>query len=257
MHLTGLQLLFWTVGLLGHLLLLGVLLIRRRARQFPVFTTLIALDVVRTLVLYGVGLHGGKVAYFYTYWTLGAVDVTLQLGVAYELAAQVFRPLGKWAPDVHRSFLWLLSGSLAAAALLTLISQPARQDWVRSLILRGNFFSSVLMSQLFVGMIALSVTVGLPWKTYVARIAQGLGTYSVLEILIDTGHSYLSAGSNIAFTLSQIRMIVYLLCLGYWIVMLWRDAPAPKELPEEMRRQLYLLQRRVEYDLQRLRALKR
>jgi len=40
-------------------------------------------------------------------------------------------------------------------------------------------------------------------------------------------------------------------------VMLWREAPAPKELPEEMRRQLFTLQARVEYDLRKFRALKR
>jgi hypothetical protein len=257
MHLTGLALLFWTVGLAGHLLLLLVLFVRRRAGQFPLFTTLIAMNVVRTAILWEVERHAGKVAYFYTYWTLGTIDMALQLGVVYELATHVFRPLGRWAPDVRQSVLWLVSGSVAVAALLTVIPQPETRFWVRALVIRGNFFSSVLMSELFLGMIVLAVTVHLPWKTHVARIAQALGTYSVICILTEAGHSTFGTGSKIFSTLSQIRMIVYLLCLGYWIVMLWRDAPAPLELPEEMRRQLYLLQRRVEYDLQRLRALKR
>lgn len=57
--------------------------------------------------------------------------------------------------------------------------------------------------------------------------------------------------------LTLLRLTTYIVCVTYWIVMLWRDAPAPKELPEEVRKQLFTLQTRVEYDLRKLRALKR
>jgi hypothetical protein len=39
-------------------------------------------------------------------------------------------------------------------------------------------------------------------------------------------------------------------------VMLWRHAPAPRELPAEIRSQLVAFQRLLEYDLRKLRALK-
>ena len=63
-------------------------------------------------------------------------------------------------------------------------------------VIKGNFFSSVAMSELFVGMIALSVKSGLPWKTHVARISQGLGVYSIVDLVIETGHSYFGVGQN-------------------------------------------------------------
>jgi hypothetical protein len=50
--------------------------------------------------------------------------------------------------------------------------------------------------------------------------------------------------------------VTYLICVMYWIVMLWRDAPAPRELPAEIRSQLVAFQRLLEYDLRKLRALK-
>ena len=55
---------------------------------------------------------------------------------------------------------------------------------------RGNLFAAALQSELFVAMMALSIDARLPWKTHVAKIAQGLGAYSLLGVLIETGHSY-------------------------------------------------------------------
>ena len=122
---------------------------------------------------------------------------------------------------------------------------------------RGNFFSSALQCELFVGMIAFSATANLPWKTHVARIAQGLGLYSLVGILTEAGHNVLPRNTTLYETLSYVRMATYLICGSYWIVMLWMNAPALQELPEEMRHQLFTLQRGLAYDLRKLRALKR
>jgi len=36
-HLTGIDLLFWAGSFFGHIILLSVLLIRRRAKEFPAY----------------------------------------------------------------------------------------------------------------------------------------------------------------------------------------------------------------------------
>ena len=252
MQLTGLDLLFWATGFYGHIVLLLVLAARHRASEVPFFTILIASNVLRTATLYFIIHHGTKHEYFYTYWSLAVVDMALQFCVVYEMASHVFRPLGVWAPDVRKSFVWLLIGSITVASALTALAKPDTQIWVRSLVIRGNFFSSALMSELFVGMIALSVTVGLPWKTHVARISQGLGVYSIIGVLTEAGHNHFGTHSQIFTTLSHLRITTYLICVWYWNIMLWRNAPAPRELPEEMRIQLFTLQRTLEYDLREL-----
>src|ERR1700691_980930 len=243
MQLTGLDLLFWAAGFYSHIVLLLVLGTRRRASEFPFFTTLIASNVLRTATLYLIIHHGTKHEYFYTYWSLAAVDMTLQFCVVYEMASHVFRPLGGWAPDVRKSIVWLLIGSITIASALTCLAKPDTQIWVRSIVIRGNFFSSALMSELFVGMIALSVTVGLPWKTHVARISQGLGIYSIIGVLTEAGHNYFGVNRNTQMytTLSHFRMSAYLCCVAFWIVMLSKDARQTRKLPESLRGQLILL----------------
>jgi hypothetical protein len=256
MHLTGTMLMLWAAAFTAHVLLLVVLLTRHHAKTFPVFTTLIAVNVLNAFVLYPIAIHGTKHTYLIAYFAFAVLDLVLQLSVTYELASHVFCPTGTWAPDIRNGFLVLVLVSLAVAFGLACLPSPPQRLVLARLLDRGNLFSSALQCELFVGMIAFSSTAGLPWKTHVARIAQGLGFYSLIGLFTEAGHNILPSNSAAYEVLTNLRISVYLLCASYWIVMLWLPAPAPQELPTEARRQLFTLQRRVAYDLRRLRALK-
>jgi hypothetical protein len=259
MQLTGLDLLFWAAGLGAHLVLLSVLWIRRRFKVFPIFTAFIFANVGRTVTLYFVRLLGTRFSYFYTFWSLGVLDTVLQLAVVYEMYSLTFRPLGVWARDLRGAFIWLVTASIAVAAGLTWLATPQASLWMQVVMIKGSFFSSACMSELFVGMMVLAVNSGLPWKTHVARISQGLGVYSIIDVLIEAGHSYygLERDSLTYTTLSHFRMTAYLFCLAYWIAMLWRNAPDSRRLPEKMRGQLIQLQNIVDSDLEKIRARQR
>ena len=114
------------------------------------------------------------------------------------------------------------------------------------------------MAELFLGMSALSVHMGLPWQSPTARIAQGLGVFSILSILVDGLNSFFGVrgGMQTYNLLTHIRIVCYLLCVGYWIAMLARKLPQPREMSEEMRRQLYGLQLKLALDLRVLREWK-
>ena len=256
MHLSRVIFAFWAAGLTAQILLLFVLLARHRARTFPVFTTLIAANVLNSVVLYEVALHGSKHDYFVAYFAFAVLDLVLQLSVTYELARHVFCPTGTWARDIRKGFLILVLASLAIAFALACLPSPPEKTVLGMLLDRGNLFSSALQCELFVGMIAFSSTANLPWNTHVARIAQGLGFYSLVGLLTEAGHNILTRNTTAFESLTYVRMSTYLLCASYWIVMLWLPAPGPQELPEEAQRQLFTLQRRVEYDLRKLRAFK-
>jgi hypothetical protein len=256
MHLTGLDFLFWAAGFVENLALFFVLCYRRRAKSFPFFTALTVLSLLKTVVLYFVLRHGTKLSYSYTYWSLATLDTILELCVAYEIAGLVFRPVGVWARDVRTSFIWLLLLSVTAAVGLSWLASPPARLWVQSIVTKGTLFAAALMSELFAVMMGLSVSAGLPWKTHVAKIAQGLGSYSVVSIVIETGYSYFGVNREIpAFVvLSHVRIAAYLGCVIYWIVTLWREEQPGRQMTEEIREELVTLQRRIEYDLQDLRS---
>lgn len=255
MPVSGLDRLFWAAGFFGHLVLLAVLFRKDRARRFPFFTALIAFEVVRTVVLFVEREHGTRAAYLWTYLAVSLVDLSLQLAVAYEVASHVFRPMGRWATDVRSGLIWLGWGSLAVASGLTWLAAPSSPQWKFAALIKGNFFSASLLSELFLGMVVLSVTVGLPWRTHVARIAYGLGAFSVLDVLIEVAHTIYGGvyQANLGEVLTTTRKVLYLLVLGFWIVTLWQEAPETRELPEEMREQISRLQARLAYDLYTIR----
>jgi hypothetical protein len=221
------------------------------------FTALIASDVVRTVTLYLIFRFDTYAVYFYSYWGLAFLDLLLQFFVVYEMASNVFQPLGTWSLDVRRGMFWLICGSVAVAIAFTWFVPVMTSDWRQALVNRGDFFSAVLMTELFVGMIALSTTVGLPWRTHTARISQGLGIYSAACILVETSERCIASTSQVwILTLTHLRMGIYLLCVAYWIVMLWRDEPATKALPDEIRRQLYSLHSQIALHLSMIRGIK-
>jgi hypothetical protein len=259
MHLTGLDFVLWAVSFLANLGLLFVLCYRRLAKNFPLFTSLALLCVLRAVVMYFVLNHGTRRSYFLTYWSLAVVDTVLELGIVYEIASRVFRPVGVWARDVRGSFLWMAGLSVTVALGLSWLASPPARTWAEAFVTKGTLFAAALISELFVLMMALSISVSLPWRTHVAKIAQGLGAYSLVSVLIETGHSYFGVSRELpAFVfLSHIRIAAYIACVSYWSVTLWHKEEPSREMTQEMRERLFTLQRRVEYDLQNLRSRKK
>jgi hypothetical protein len=122
--------------------------------------------------------------------------------------------------------------------------------------MRGSLFSAALFAEVFVGMTALSVTAGLPWRTHAARIAQGFGIYSIFCIVVEAGNSYfgLANGTTASMTMTRARMMLYLFCLVYWIVTLWRAEPQRERLPDEIESYLALLRGQTAASLETLRG---
>ena len=77
MNLGGLDLLFWAMSFIANVALLLVLLFRGRFRNFPIFTALITLNVVRTITLFLIRWHSARSTYFYTFWSLAVIDIEL------------------------------------------------------------------------------------------------------------------------------------------------------------------------------------
>lgn len=255
MHLTSIDLLFWAMSFIEDVVLLSVMVLRGRFRAFPIFTSLVALNIMRTIVLFVIRQHDARAAYFYTFWLLAVVDVGLQFGIVYELGSKIFRPLGEWAPDIKRRLLTWVIVSVISTSLLTLIPRPSSSFWIQGLILKGSFFSAALMSELFVGMIALSAVAGLSWSSHLAKIAIGLTLYSVGTLVLETVNTCLGlgGGGRIYEDLSRLRIAVYLGCVAYWIVALWRNAPPVRKLPDHVRQQASAISQAVKIRVETLR----
>ena len=219
---------------------------------------MIAFCVARTIVLFNIALHYGvnrSKPYFRTYWTLEYVDELILMMVLYELAKHIFCPAGVWARDTRRAMQWLVATGVLLALGLSLLASPSSILWYQPVLLRTGLFTSVLMSELYVGTLVLASSAGLPWKTHVARITQGYGISSLISVVLQGINNYvgLGHGHHVYQLIANAENFSGLGFTGFWIVTLWRDAPAPRELPDAMLMQIYTLQKRVEGDLVRIR----
>jgi hypothetical protein len=136
---------------------------------------------------------------------------------------------------------------------------PVVRSPAHALVVRGNLFAAALESEILVAMLALSVTARLPWKTHVARIAQGLGIYSLISVLLETARSYTRVSRLLpsSTVLSHIRIAVYLCCATYWIVSLSRSERPARTMTAEMREKIFTLGSQVAYDLHDLQSRKK
>ena len=124
---------------------------------------------------------------------------------------------------------------------------------------RGNLFAAALQSEILVAMVALSANANLPWKTHVAKIARGLGVFSLVSVLFECAQSYAGISRLLPTptTLNHILISVYLGCVLYWIASLVRDEQPSRVMTPEMRAQIFALRSQVAYDLQDLQSRKR
>lgn len=241
---------------LGMLALLVLLVRKGLRRSFPVFTFFVAEELFWAIAEYLLRTRVSRENFGLFYRSMSILDEVLQLFVFYELAKHIFCPTGKWAKDVRNVFLWMMAACFVVAFALTAVDHPAAHGPTQLFILRAYFVSAVLMSELFVATAFLAATAGLPWKTHVARIAQGLGAYSLICVVFDLIISYTGVPNHHALyqRMFDLRFFTWFICEIYWIVALWQEAPEPRDLPVEMRTQIYALNRRVEYDLGRIRS---
>lgn len=246
MQLTGFDLWLWLAVLIVHILLVSVLFARNRARQFPVFTCLIILNVGKTLVLFVIYRHLSALAYYDTFLVFAAVDYALQVAVVFEIGRHVFRA-SAWAEDIRGSLILAGLAALLISAAVSWIALPATKWLSDTLVIRADLLTAVLMTELFVAMLALSARYGLPWNTHAAKIAQGFGVYSFICIVVEALHTFfgLKNGTAIYTVVTRIRIVAYELIVCYWIATLSRDAPTEREMPKELQIQLIALRRRA------------
>lgn len=252
MTLSSVDKLYWAVGYAGNIFLLLTLTFRKYTKSFPIFSSLIAVAVIRTTVLICIESRGTRAEYFYLFWSFGAIDLALQLAVVYEIAAKVFRPLGYWAPDVrHQAFSWAMA-SIAVSLFLTWLPRPDVRFWYQTIILKGSFFSSALECALVVGIAALSWEGGFPWSSAVARIAVGFVLFAFLDMIVEIATTRLGLKYTDALyqNLERVRMTAYLCSLLFWNIVLWMKLPAPHQMSECMASQLDSIRDSVNAGLQ-------
>jgi hypothetical protein len=251
MNFTTFDNLFWGAGFIGQAALLLVLLLRRRWRQFPIFTCLIAYHILVTVVLFAVSRYGTRHLYAVTYWTTEVGDVLFQLALLFEIARIVLRPTGTWIRDARSSFLLVGTIGTAIALLLCLTIAPEMPSTLRIWEIRGDLFTALLNCEIFLAMLYASNRLGLEWRNHVMGLAQGLTLWAFGAVASDAAHIILGWAREFLM-FDRFLMSLYLAVLIYWTFTFWRQEPERAPLSADMKDYLVALHHRVQYDLEKV-----
>ena len=213
--------LIWAAGLLGHLLLLAVLFIRKRVGRFPWFTLLIIFYVVRSVGLVAALRISGHPAPQFPSMIIDLTDVLLQCAVLAELSWNSLQPLG----GIRRFTVPVLL--VASGILIVMRLAPSGHFSLRTILVLMHFLLSVLMVEWAIVLAFLLRPFRLSWRSHVAAISFGFGVYSAALL---AGGGYFTTGREMRdyVFFSFFRIIVYLLILVFWSVSLWFSEPGAR-----------------------------
>jgi hypothetical protein len=213
--------LIWAAGLLGHLLLLAVLFMRKRVARFPWFTLLIIFYVVRSVGLVAGLRVSGHPAPLFASMIIDLTDVLLQCAVLAELCWNSLQPLG----GIRRFTVPLLL--VASGVLIVMRLAPSGHTSLRTILVLMHFLLSVLMVEWAIVLAFLLRPFRLSWRSHVAAISFGFGVYSAALL---AGGGYFTTGREMRdyVFFSFFRIIVYLLIVIFWSVSLWFAEPGAR-----------------------------
>ena len=239
--------LLWAASFGVNVLLLCVLVGKKRWRVVPWFTGWIAFSILTTATLYLGRKYGGAGLYAGLYWGSAFVDVALQLAVIMEIAGFVFRRGEGWVGNTRTKLGRSAVVITAVALVLALSITPAASSARDALYSRASLFVTILVTGLFMAVMAVSQQAGVSWRSIVIREGLGFLILNVVSFITDTLHSYWRTAEHFG-DLEHVRIALYIGTLVYWIVVFWLPERSPEIADEKTRKLLQDLRSQLEYE---------
>jgi hypothetical protein len=240
MHVSGLDKIFWTLSVVGNILLLGTLISRRLYRMFPVFSAFILWETLSGFLLFLVlAAHHGSFRpyYFQAYYASAILEYALELGVLFEITATVLHPAKQsLSKGIFYSLLGAMLiigiGSFFLAAHMNAVTLTNH----RTIIVMDTTMA-ILRLVTFLLIAGFSQVLGLNWKNYVLQLATGLAFYSLVMLTGELAQSQLHAGPSYYakyHVWSQIEVVGYLCTLYFWCYAFVKKEAPRKEFSPQM-----------------------
>ena len=229
MQITHWDIVLWISGVLGYLLLAAVLIVKKRYRTFPWFSTLLAAEIMQSLLLSTVCSPRHALRYFYTYWAGEILNAVLLAAVIFEVARKFSRDVGMTEPTLVsdlRIVSWVVP-ALTSIAVIFFRFLPDLHHELANLAFKIDTVCAIMMLGL-VGTVSFSMYFyGVRFKVHGAAIAYGMLFYAIGRVLVFVA-ALNTANVNLWLECERWLKPVYILTLFVWCVMFWFDEPTRK-----------------------------
>ena len=243
--LSLIAILLWAASFGMNVLLLVVLVVKKRWRVVPWFTGWILFAILTTAVLYAGRRYGSAALYRGLYWGSAFLDVALQLAVIVETAGSIFRRGEAWVGNTRKKLAASTVVVTAIAVVLAFSITPAAESARDALYSRASLFVTILVTGLFMAVMAVSQQAGVSWQSLVIREGLGFLVLNLVSFVTDTLHAYWRTAEHFG-DLEHLRITCYIGTLAYWIVVFWLPDKAPSVVDVKTRRALQDLRSELE-----------
>jgi hypothetical protein len=243
MGLTWKDVALWITTFATLAALFGVLIGRKRWKQFPFFTALVGFEAFSAVALYAALKHAQ--IYSWLYWVAQIVEFVLQLAVVVEIARQVFKPFGRWAAGARSFWIGACGVSLVAALGLTFVASPHAPTYSWAWVIKGNLFAVMLTCMISIAVLVTARQYGLAWRNHVIGLAQGWTLWAFIAFAVETCQSYFGY-SSFYTEVGYIGELANLAAVIYWIFIFWQEEPS-RAMSPEMLEILVERQRQLDY----------
>jgi hypothetical protein len=212
----SLRALFAVVGILcfgAEIALPVILIVRRQYRQFPVFTLYLAYNLLSDLAIGAfVAIYSMRVGQSLQLALL-PLQYLLELGVLFEIAWNVLKPVRTSLPKgAVRTFIGLVCVAILGGTFLALHGHDTSHqldDIKRPLDLTVG----LLRMLIFAVTAGFAQVLGIGWKNKVLQLATALSFYSAMDLVVTLGERHFGSSN----TLDPIKAIGYLFELSFLV----------------------------------------
>jgi hypothetical protein len=236
MLINTLQSSVWMAGLVAHLLLLLILVVRDRVARFPLFAALIVFYIARTAIPQMAFTHTlSQTAYVWLFWSFEIGDVALRALVLGELLWHAFR--GTQVQPL-RVVAWS-AVAVALSAALAVIAGPMQKILIWSIFAKGNVAVAILSLVALGALIFTRRRTGLAWHSHEIAVGGGLAFYALVFLVLQgmrlwgAGPASPHGGEHMSLLrhwMQASAAIAYLAVVFFLMVSLWLD-DRPKSVP--------------------------
>ena len=162
------------VCILFDAILCSILLLKKRWKSFPAFFALIGFDLIfSTLLLVFDELH---LASLYEKWysAYDVISMAVQIWLLYEIATYVLKSTGIWNARALRILGISALFGACVAGLPTFFLEPQGVTGLLAVLLRLDLFTGLLTCEIVIAVMISAKEVGLPWRSHLVAIAQGV-----------------------------------------------------------------------------------
>jgi hypothetical protein len=199
----------WFLGFFLQALLIGVLLIKKTWRTFPVFTSYAAFSLLESLVAWAV--YKNQTAFLVTYVVRESVLMILGLALVREIFVHLFSAhagLRKVATLLFRIVVVVL-------VLLAAVSVAYAKGSIRENMLIVEEAGKIVRVGLIMLLFLFSSAFGLRWRQHVFGVALGLGMTTVGSLLAVTIVPHVNKA--MAWRLDLAQVVAFDLALLVWM----------------------------------------